>query len=97
MGAPVELIDDLKYRLLPFFSGRVFGEEHSDAQVSLGTQLLRDQRVRSFLHTVVQEAVGIVRAEYEARSHGFPEMVVHLFDRALIPHPQRLEFYTIAY
>jgi len=41
MGAPVELIDDLKYRLLTFFSGRALGEEHSDAQMSLGTLLLR--------------------------------------------------------
>ena len=56
MGAPVELIDDLKYRLLTFFSGRVLGEEHSDAQVRLGSQLLRDQRVRGFLYAVVQEA-----------------------------------------
>lgn len=82
MGAPVELIDDLKYRLLTFFSGRVLGAEHSDAQVSLGPQLLRDQRVRT---------------EDEARSHGFPEMVVHVLNRALIRHPQHLELYTVAH
>src|ERR1700688_3481771 len=56
MGAPVELIDDLEYRLITFFSRRVLSEEHSDAQVSLGAQLLRDQRVRGFLYAVMQEA-----------------------------------------
>ena len=97
VGAAVELIDDLKYRLLTFFSGRMFGEENSDAQVSLGTQLLRDQRVGGFLHAVVQEAVGIVRTEDEARSHGFPEMVVHVLGRALIPNPQHLKLCTVAH
>src|SRR5262249_33075117 len=97
MGSTVELIDDFKYRLLTFFSGRVLGEEHSDAQVSPGTQLHRDKRIRGFLHAVVQEAVGIRRTEDEARSHGFPEMVVHVFDRALIPNPQNFELCTVAH
>src|ERR1700752_1994043 len=97
MGTPVELIDDFKYRRLTFFSGRVLVEEHSNAQVSLGTLLLGDKRVRGFLHAVVQEAVGIGRTEDEARSHGFPEMVVHVLDRALIPNPQRFELCIVAH
>ena len=75
----------------------VRGEQHADAQVSLGAQLLRDQRVRGFLHAVVQESIRIVRTEDEARPHGFPEMVVHLLDRALIRHSQHLELCTVAH
>ena len=97
MRAAIELIDDLEDRFVAFRRRRVRGEQHADAQVSLGAQLLRDQRVRGFLHAVVQESIRIVRTEDEARPHGFPEMVVHVLDRALIRHPQHLELCTVAH
>src|SRR3954469_10347266 len=75
----------------------MLSEEHSDAKVSLGTQLRRDKRVGRFLHAVVHEAVAIVRAEDQTRSHRFPEMIVHVLDGALIPNPQHLELCSVAH
>ena len=76
---------------------RVRGEQHADAQVSLGALLLRDQRVGGFLHTVVQESIRIVRTEDEAGPHRFPEMVVHLLGRARIRHSQHFELCAVAH
>jgi len=95
--AAIELIDNLEDRFLAFHRRRVSGEQHTDAQVSRGALLLRDQRVRGFLHTVVQESIRIVSTEDEARPHGMPEMVVHLPGLAWIRHPQHLELCTVSH
>ena len=60
-------------------------------------QLLRDQRIRCFLHAVVEEPIRIIRSENQAGPHGFPEMAVHLLERALIRHPQHLELCAVAH
>lgn len=63
MGPTVELVDDFEYRLIAFFFWGVFGEEHADPQVRVGTDLFPDHRVRCFLHAIVQESIGLIRAE----------------------------------
>ena len=65
-------VEDTGIGVKPEIMGRLFEPFFTTrSQVSLGTQLLRDQRVRGFLHAVVHEAVGqeaveIVRTEDEA-------------------------------
>src|SRR5271165_2108532 len=56
-GAAVELTHDLEDRLFPVLSRRPRDEMPPNPKVSRGALLLRDQRVRGFLHPVVDEPV----------------------------------------
>jgi len=56
--AAVKLIDDLEDDLLGLLRRRVRHEQSSDAHVRVGAPVLRNERVRSFLHPVEDEPVA---------------------------------------
>jgi hypothetical protein len=64
--------------------------------MGLGAQFFRDQRISCFLDTVVEEPIGVFRAEDEARSDRLPKLVVHFLVGVLVNHPQHSELCTIA-
>ena len=77
MRAAVELIDNLEDPLLqPLWRG-VRREQPAYSEMSLRAQFFRDQGIGGFLDTVVEEPIGIFRAEDEACSYRFPKLVVH--------------------
>ena len=96
MRAAIELIDDLEDRLLQLLAGCFRCEQPPYSKVGLRARFLRDQRIGCFLYTVVEERIGMFRAEDEARSDRFPKLAVHFFVRVLGNHPQRGELRTVA-
>ncbi len=54
----------------------------------LGPEFFRDQRIGCFLNTVVQEPIGMWRAENEARSDGRPKAAVQLVLRGTEDYAQ---------
>ena len=57
MGATVELIDDVEYRIFQPLLRGALRENSADAQMGLSAQLLRNQNVRCFLDPVVEEGI----------------------------------------
>ncbi len=45
----------------------------------------------------MEETVGILRAEDQARPDRFPEVLLQFFDRTPIDHPQRVELGAVAH
>src|SRR3954449_11942419 len=62
----------------------------------LCSQFLRDQRVCGFLHTIVEKPVRIFCSENEARSHGFPELPMHLLTQILVNHAEHRKVGAVA-
>jgi hypothetical protein len=73
-GAAVELINDLEDDLLALVSWRVRHEQSADLQVRVGAQWFRDQRVRSFLDTVMHEPEGAVQPLDELQANRLPQV-----------------------
>src|SRR5437762_11555689 len=88
MRAAIELIDDLEDRVLQLLAGCFRCEQPPYSKVGLRAQFLRDQRIGCFLDTVVEERIGIFRAEDEARSERFPKLAVLFLVRVLEYHLQ---------
>src|ERR1700722_1468372 len=97
MRAAIELVDDFEYRLLAFRRRGVRSQKHPNAQMRCRTHFFRDQGVRCFLHTIVQESIRIVRAEDKSGPYCFPKMLVKFLDRLLVSHGQHVELGTVSH
>src|SRR4029077_20716455 len=80
---PVQVIDDLEDRLFPFVRGGARRQQPSDSQVHLGARGFRNQRIRGFLNTVVNELVGAVQRFDQSLTDAFPKNLVHLLRRCV--------------
>ena len=74
----VELIDDFEDDLLALLLRRVSREQSPDSQVRIGAQWFRDQRVRSFLDTVVHKSVAALQALDQLQANRLPQVRVDL-------------------
>ena len=76
--APVELADDLEDRLVAFFWWRLRKKQPADCQMRLGAGLFRDQRVGSFLHSVMNKLVGTIETIDQLLAQSIPQSRVYL-------------------
>ena len=97
MRAAVELVNDLEYCLLAFRRRSVRSQKHPNAQMRRGPQLLRNHGIGCFLHAIVQESIGIVRAEDKSGPYCFPKVLVKFLDRLLVSHRQHVELGAVSH
>src|SRR5262249_41847626 len=82
-NATIELIDDLEDRLVPLLGSGMYKQHPADSEMSFDAMGFGNQRVRGFLNTVVQEAVGIPQREHESSSERFVQILVQRLLRAI--------------
>src|ERR1700731_5256053 len=73
-GTAVELIDNLEDGLFAFFRRGMRREQPSDAQVRLGAQPFRYERIGGLLDTVVDELVRTLQVLDQLQTNGIPEI-----------------------
>ena len=71
-GAAVELIDDLEDGLFASFRRGMRREQPADAQVRLGAQSFRYERIGGLLDTVVDELVRALQVLDQLQTNGAP-------------------------
>src|SRR6266849_5553961 len=96
MRGAIELIHDLEDCVLPRIWRSFRCEQPSYAEMRLGAQLFRDQRISGLPDTVVEEPVGTFRADDKSRADGFPKVFVHLLNRGLGDYAQQSELGAVA-
>src|SRR5262249_34351586 len=74
-GAPVELSDDVEDHLFASDLWDARDEQPAYSEVSLGAHVFRDQGVRCLSDAIMEEPVGMVRAQEEACPHRLPKLV----------------------
>ena len=62
-----------------------------------GRSSLRNHGIGCFLYAIVQESIGIVRAEDKSGPHCFPKVLVEFLDRLLVSHRQHVELGAVAH
>ncbi len=78
-GAPIELVRDIEQMPGELVRRHARQQRTADAQVEVGTLLVRNQRVGRLLDPVVQKPAGTLLVEDEPGADGFPEGSVHRF------------------
>ncbi len=78
-GAPIELVRDIEQMLGELVRRHARQQRTADAQVDVGTLLIRNQRVGRLLDPVVQKSAGTLLVEDDPGADGFPEGSVHRF------------------
>ena len=73
-GAAVELIDDFEDGLFALFRRGMRREQPADAQMRLGAQPFRYQRIGGLLDTVVDELVRALQVLDQLQTNGVPEI-----------------------
>ena len=90
-GATVKLIDDIENDLFALVGRRMRHEQSADPEMGFGARVLGNERIGRLLDTVMLERIGILRAEHEPGSNGFPEAFVKLFLRRLADRSKESE------